>query len=68
MKIIPNDKHGEFLEKARVYALNPAIRKGQAYMNALYVVAPEVYDEITGTEFDCFYVDARIEAFLNRVF
>lgn len=68
MKIIPNDKHAAFWDAVATYESFHFIRKGQARMNALYDIAPEVYKEITGTEFDCFYVDARIEAFLKRVF
>jgi hypothetical protein len=38
-------------------------RKGQAMMNALREVAPELYDEITGSYYDCFYNDGKVGAF-----
>ena len=36
-------------------------RKGQALMNALHSVAPELYDIISGTDDDCFYDDGKID-------
>lgn len=37
-------------------------RKGQAMMNALRRVAPELYDEVSGTSRDCFYRDDQVFA------
>lgn len=42
-------------------------RKGQALMNALGYVAPELYDMVTGTLADCFYRDDRIPAFRDMI-
>jgi len=36
-------------------------RKGQALMNALRDVAPELYEIISGTDDDCFYDDGKID-------
>ncbi len=43
------------------------IRIGQSYMNALYVVNPRMYKEITGTIVDCFHNDDNVGAFLNYI-
>jgi len=37
-------------------------------MNALSEVDPEKYQEIHGTEADCFYDDRKIDAFRRSVF
>lgn len=41
----------------------PEWRKGQTFMNALHAVAPELYDDISGTSKDCFYRDDQVFAF-----
>jgi hypothetical protein len=38
-------------------------RKGQALMNALFEVNPELMEEISLSEADCFFDDSRIPAF-----
>lgn len=43
-------------------------RRGQAWMNALREVEPELYDDVTGTEADCFYDDRKLAVFKERVF
>lgn len=40
------------------------LRKGQSYMNALHEVNPTIYQNITGTDIDPFYDDAKIAGFL----
>lgn len=40
-------------------------RYGQAYFNALHTLAPEIANEIRGTEADPFYLNENIEAFFN---
>ena len=47
------------------YISDPNQREGQAHMNALSRVSPELYEEITGSVADCFYRDDRIPAFLE---
>lgn len=44
-----------------------AIRKGQAYMNVLYEIRPDLYGEITinQPQVDCFYNDTKVEAFME---
>ena len=41
------------------------IRNGQAIMIYLNLVSRILYDKITATEFDCFYVDSNIPKTLN---
>jgi hypothetical protein len=43
--------------------LNYGQRPGQARMNALREVAPDLYEIVTGTDADCFHQDAKIGAF-----
>lgn len=42
-------------------------RRGQAMMNALAKVRPDLYDKISGTEADPFYNDNRITNFKRAV-
>lgn len=41
-------------------------RWGQCIFNAYYTVFPEITNQIRGTEDDCFYVDAKVPAFLSH--
>lgn len=50
------------------YMRDKHIRRGQAYMNALYKVNPDLHDKILGTEADCFYVDEKIPEFIRVVY
>lgn len=45
------------------------IRLGQAYMNELWKIRPELYNEVTATSIDPFHVDdeERMEKFWNYV-
>ena len=45
----------------------PEIREGQALMSSLFENHRLVYDWISGTEFDPFYDDKRIDSFKERV-
>ena len=40
-------------------------RRGQALMNALFDVRPDLYDALHGTDADCFYSDKRIVNFME---
>ena len=51
-----------------VQARSGQLRKGQAWMNALAEVAPDLYGLVSGTEADCFYDDGKIPAFERAVF
>lgn len=39
-------------------------RKGQAYMHYLYMICPDSYTKVTGTDNDPFYIDGKLPAFL----
>jgi hypothetical protein len=43
------------------------LREGQSLMNALFECNEHLYKQITGTEADCFYVDANISKFWSAV-
>ena len=46
---------------------NPTLRNGQVLMNTLHEMNSKIYDEIAGTEFDCFYDDEKIFATFDRI-
>ena len=46
---------------------NPEWRTGQAMMNCLATVAPELYVMVTGTICDPFYRNEKIPAFLDYI-
>lgn len=49
------------------FKANNDLRKGQKHMIVLFDIKPELYAEITGTDDDPFYVDARMDNFLKRI-
>ena len=63
---ILNDQ--EFDEIAEIYidGCYSGGRKGQAYMNALREIRPDIYEEVKTCDFrDCFYIDANITNLIN---
>jgi len=68
MKIIPPDKLMDFIHAAEQFKMrHHTIREGQAYMNVLFEMYPEIYKRIDGTEYDCFYDDSRIFHFFSEI-
>jgi hypothetical protein len=45
-----------------------SFRKGQAIMNHLAMVRPDLANKIVGTQMDCFYTDDRIQNCLNFIY
>lgn len=43
------------------------LRYGQSLMNHLYLVWPEKYNEISGTDDDCFYNDAKAPQIMQKL-
>lgn len=43
------------------------MRHGQVVMNVLHKVWPEKYNEITGTDIDCFYNDGIVVKTLDKL-
>lgn len=43
------------------------LRVGQIIMHTLYKAWPEMYNKITGTEHDCFYLDNKSSDTLNKL-
>ena len=39
---------------------HPELRYGQAMINSLHDIRPDLYQRVTGTENDCFYNDNKI--------
>lgn len=50
---------------ARVQVSRMRMRIGQAYMNSLSSIRPDLYDGITNTQSDCFYDDSLIPLFFK---
>ena len=46
---------------------HPELRLGQAVMNVLHKYYPDIYNKITDTECDCFYLDERVDMCLSRI-
>jgi hypothetical protein len=58
----------DYLHRCIDYAAaHPSQRRGQAYMNVLREVRPDLYKAITATLADAFYRDELIEAMLTWV-
>lgn len=45
-----------------------SLRKGQAIMNHLTMVRPDLASRIVGTQLDCFYTDDRIQNCINFIY
>ena len=56
------DKWAEYHSHVRLY-----LRVGQSIMNYIHANHRDIYDEITGTENDCFYDDTKILETLKYV-
>lgn len=55
----------EYLHAGGAYWLaNRKQRQGQAYMNLLGEIRPELYERVTATNFDPFYNNLRLPNFL----
>lgn len=63
---ITNPEREELIALYSTYIQGGKQREGQALMNALGTVRLDLYDEIHGTETDCFYDDDLIPNFLRR--
>jgi hypothetical protein len=53
-------------QKAKEYQ-TLGLRKGQSYVNALTDMDFHFAGILNGTQYDCFYTDANLEEFLNKV-
>lgn len=68
-------KVDEFFLGGQVYRQQPnepisvsnQLRYGQALMNVLYDVWPEKYNEIKGTDIDCFYSNSTVNLTLSKL-
>ena len=47
------------------YYMKDNLRLGQSYMNALADINIDLYNQITATEYDCFYSDDKIVKFVK---
>jgi len=55
----------DLTKKTLEYYNSGHLRLGQSYMNALADVRMDFYEEVTATEYDCFYVDDNIVKFVE---
>lgn len=54
-------------ESAGAFLANPSWRLGQTLFNVLYDVRPGLAGLVRGTEFDPFYTDSNLPAFLTYI-
>jgi len=67
--LLTNDEYMELITRY-VNILDFAdgdLRKGQSYMIALSRIRFDIYEEILGTEYDCFYDDKKVMKFLRHL-
>jgi len=68
---IMTTKIDELLTKAdRLYYSQKSgeyLRYGQIFMNILHELEYKAYHAITGTEYDCFYDDAKVDRTIQRL-
>lgn len=48
--------------------MEKGLRKGQSTYNASHDMFPLYASELSGTEFDCFYDDTKIDIFLDKLY
>lgn len=62
------DSSGGYYERVeRLLSQRSYLRRGQAYMIVLGEINPELYNKISGTKYDPFYRDDRIDDFLSKI-
>jgi hypothetical protein len=67
IKLDEND-FAEFSRQVGLQLLrHPCLRRGQAMMNELYRIRPDLYNAIGATENDPFYQDSRIPNFIELI-
>jgi len=66
MKKLTDQEWLDLVRKTVEYA-HKGLRLGQSYMNALSDIRPDLYEDITDTESDCFYNDNRITNFIKSL-
>jgi len=62
-----DDKQKDRMSSMALTLNNKGLRLGQSYMVALGDIDKKLYDEITGSEFDCFYDDNKIKKFFDFI-
>jgi hypothetical protein len=61
-------KFEEFVSKVdSMYLDHKELRYGQAVMNVLKEAWPDKYEQLTGTDDDCFYLDALVKGTLEKL-
>ena len=66
MKKLTTEEFNKLIEiSSNIKRDNHFLRLGQLYMNTLHELRPDVYEEITGTDYDCFYTDDKISDFFT---
>ena len=60
--LVEVDTIAKFMRKS-----HPELREGQSLMVALFEINPNLFKEISGSVFDCFYDDKKIPAFWNKL-
>ena len=58
--------YNKWLE-SRYSAMSPCLRRGQFMFNELCILAPEIAEQIIGTDYDAFYDDKKIARMISYV-
>jgi len=64
---LSNVEYDEFIKMFSNCLENKHLRIGQCFMVALSKINRNLYDEIIGTEYDCFYDDNKVNKFLKYI-
>lgn len=70
MKKLNQQEYDKFIKQVNFKRADPSwleLRLGQIMYNTLHGMYPDIAAEIAATEFDPFYVDSRIQKFLERI-
>lgn len=60
------EEHVQTIKEA-VSQIKAGLRIGQAHMNALHSVRPDLYELVSNTDADCFYNDGKMIQFTEFI-
>ncbi len=61
------DRWNEIYKSNKIYSMDNQLRLGQSLMCAIHDKNTQFYSHISGTEFDCFYLDSVIPKTLLKL-
>ena len=64
-----NDWKKTLLDKVVIHMQeNPFIRYGQSVSILTYPIDTNVYNQLVGTKYDCFYINDNVDKYLEKFF